>query len=265
MFRRFSIFALAVLGFTGIANAQVTFPSSTPVPDYYKGRGGVQTDLSSVEFVENDTVLEGKDTFVTFKIKHRRTGVLKNDVSFLDQASTIPAGTLMYAMDYGRAYDQNSARTAGGLAWCAVRDDKEKPICIFWDGTSRTILFKKKGKPIKTAAYVDGDKSQSKYYAPDFRIQVIEGGDIPIIEEKPIDFGRDFTVKLRFDKFKKDSARISGRFSDGEKEVKYLGPIMRFEKVKLNQNGEAKFKILGKNILLHKVGKKKARFEILNP
>lgn len=242
-------------------------------PEYFKGKAGIETVAGSAKFVNSGTVLKGKDVFLEYNVMHTRTGVLMNDLSFkagggqiFDGAETVPAGTLMYAGHFGDTYNIESKRHAGGLAWCAIRTDTEQPLCIFWDGSRRTPWSSNYGKAVKSAAYVEGSSAYSRYYIPKFSIKMIDGGTIPIIEEKPVDFGRDLTVKLRFDKFKKDRVLFSAKFTDGDKEFDYDQHMLtRMRGMPLNDQGEAKFQIFDKWVKITKLGKKEARFEIVEP
>ena len=256
----------------GPSFAQEPEPAIVVKPDYFTGIGGFTRIPGSEEFAKSGTILEKKDTFFEFKIKHRRTGILKNDLGFkaggqyfYDAKASIPAGTLMHAQNFGRVQDPKSGRSASGLAWCAIRKDNDKPICIFWDGSGRNLLGQKSKKPISTAAYIDGESWQSKYYTPSFSNFIIEGGTIPEIEEKGVDFGREMIVRLRFNKFKKGSARLSVVLDDGEKEVPYLGFGSKLRKMKLDENNEVILKLLGQKIKLGFIEKKQAKFEILEP
>jgi len=117
-------------------------------PDYFKGVGGSAPVIDTIEFVESGTVLDSKDTFLTFKLKHLRTGILKNDLAFtpgggfiFNDKETVPAGTKMYAANFSYASDLQTYRSAGGLGWCAVRVDEDEPLCIF-SLKSRLLILK---------------------------------------------------------------------------------------------------------------------------
>ncbi len=253
-------------------NAQDVKSAPMEIPDYFKGEGGIKIIPETIDFVETGTFLDAKDTFLTFKLKHDRTGVLKNDLGFkaggsyfLDGKQTIAAGTLMYAVNYGYAIDPKTNRTVGGLGWCAIRVEKSSPLCIFWDGTKRPNFNKKLNEPITTASYVESRSYQSQFYQPTLRDTIVEGGTIPIIEERDVDFGRDLTVEIKFKKFKRGKASLYGQFSDGEAVVKYVGMDKLLSDLKLNSEGEASFDLFGRTLTFTKIENKKAKFELSGP
>jgi len=85
------------------------------------------------------------------------------------------------------------------------------------------------------------------------------------IEEQAVDFERDFIVEIKFNKFKKDKARLFGLFSDGDKTTDYTGLNDKLRNLELSEGDDVTLELFGKKIKISRLEKKKAKFEILNP
>lgn len=236
---------------------------------HFTGKAEVAPDQASAEFVPSGTILNKNDPFLTFNIKHTRTGVLKNDLVYrnamnvLESKKTIAAGTPMYANSYALSSSRHKFRQ---IAWCAVQSDEERPVCMLWKGKPKKVLWPKdKDAPTTVAQYIRGSKSASHYYLPQLDFMSTYEGLVPEIEEQPVDFGREFQVTVSFERFKKDKIRLNVALADGDKKTPYYGLHDKFKNLKLNSKGEIIYELFGQSFKFTKLDKKKARFEILNP